>query len=169
MSQPEIPQQSSQQQDGSPILSNTYSSGSSCSSKMMLSSNEGTVIHNKTADDCSSNVTNPDSTRFHLVIDLLNNIQMKSMLYEKDLKSIENLDFNIGDLLKSNVIDDEDDNVYVSKMIAKAREALKQTSVLSTAEYRHWIKNIDRHEECIEMFTEYIEDAIHDFKQTDLP
>lgn len=54
----------------SSILTNTRSSGSLYSSKTMLSSNEGTVIHNKTmADDCST-MADEKPTSFNLVLNL---------------------------------------------------------------------------------------------------
>lgn len=152
-----------------PITNTTCSSDSSCNS------HEQTAIHNPKADndDCSTNnvMKNSDkekSSSFNLVLDFLKNIQLKSLIYEQDLKSIENLDFNFGHLLKQKTkIDYEDDDVYVSKMIAKARESMKNLSILSTLEYQNWIKKIEYYEESIEKLTELIDDSIHNLKQND--
>ncbi|KAH9510996.1 hypothetical protein DERF_009483 [Dermatophagoides farinae] len=107
---------------------------------------------------------------FYLTLNFLNSIQFKSMLYEKELKSIENFDLNIGDILKSSRHQDDDDdyNDFVTKTIAKSRESLKKESLLSTVEYRHWVNTMESVEEYMENFAEFIDDECKNLTTEDL-
>lgn len=179
MSQSQSQKQSSRSfvNDGKLCTSSLTITNTTCSSDSSCNSHEQTAIHNPKADNdvCSTNnvMKNSDeekssSSSFNLIIDFLKNIQLKSLIYEQDLKSIENLDFNFGDLLKQTTkLDYEDDDVHVSKMIAKARESMKNLSILSTLEYQNFIKQSKYYEEFIEKWTEFIDDSIHNLKQND--